>query len=87
MPMFGLLALFRFIRRTGGAVWGREESRGLATATIVVIAIGAVVFRQAEPEQFKSWTDAIYFTVITLTTVGFGDFSPTTTLTTWFAIL
>ena len=32
------------------------------------------------------WVDSIYFSVITLTTVGYGDFSPTTTTGKVFTI-
>ena len=42
----------------------------------IVIAIGAVFY--AYTESLK-WIDALYFTVVTATTVGFGDYCPETT--------
>ena len=39
----------------------------------IVIALGAVVY--ASTESLK-WIDAVYFTVVTATTVGFGDYYP-----------
>jgi Na+/H+-dicarboxylate symporter len=33
-----------------------------------------------------SWLDSFYFVVITLTTIGYGDFSPTTPLTKLIAM-
>ncbi|MCJ7724767.1 MAG: potassium channel family protein [Acidimicrobiia bacterium] len=43
--------------------------------TITLLLGGAVVFHRVE-----GWTyfQGLYFSVITLTTVGFGDFSPVT---------
>lgn len=36
--------------------------------------------------QVKSWTDAFYMSVVTLTTVGFGDHSPKSYYGRWFGI-
>jgi voltage-gated potassium channel Kch len=47
----------------------------LIVASIIVLAIGSVVYHFLEG---WNWIDSIYFSVITLTTVGYGDFSPTT---------
>ena len=49
----------------------------------VVVAVGAVFYRFVED---LVWVDSIYFSVITLTTVGYGDFSPTTTTGKVFTI-
>ena len=47
----------------------------LLITTIVVILIGAVVFHYLEGWR---WLDAIYFCVIMLTTIGYGDIAPET---------
>jgi len=49
----------------------------LLTLTGVIIFIGTVFYHYVE--EF-AWVDAYYFSVIALTTVGFGDFSPVTTI-------
>ena len=55
--------------------WRYHEFRGLVFLVIMTLATGTVFYSLAE-----GWSllDAFYFSVITLTTVGFGNFSPTT---------
>ena len=44
---------------------------------ITTVIVGTVVFHLIEK---WSWIDSLYFTVITLATVGYGDLTPTTPL-------
>lgn len=50
------------------------EIRPVLIYVAVIILIGAMLFYWLEG---WSWIDAIYFVVITLTTIGYGDFTPT----------
>ncbi|MEA1999025.1 MAG: potassium channel family protein [Euryarchaeota archaeon] len=49
----------------------------LLSLAITVVILGTVVFHLLEK---WSWIDSLYFTVITLATVGYGDLTPTTPL-------
>ena len=65
-----------------GAISGAHlqlRMRSLLLGIFVLAAyltLSVVVFHQIEPEW--SWVDAIYFSMATCSTVGFGDLSPTT---------
>ena len=52
-----------------------EGYRDLLLTTSIVVAFGSIVYHYIEGWD---WIDAIYFSVITLTTVGYGDLSPQT---------
>ena len=64
-----------FVFRTILSFLRDEEYRELLVTTFFVILIGSTVYRYLEN---WSWVDAICFSVVTLTTVGFGDFAPKT---------
>ena len=53
-----------------------RDYRNLLLTTSAVLGIGTVSYHFLEG---WAWIDAMYFSVITLTTIGYGDFSPQTT--------
>ena len=42
------------------------------------LILGGLIFMTLEPETFSTLLDGIYFSLVTLTTIGYGDFSPST---------
>lgn len=61
----------------------KKESKALsavATLAIAYILISALVIFNVEPDSFGNFFDAIYWATVSLTTVGYGDIYPTSSL-------
>lgn len=56
-------------------VFDQHVYRLLVAAAVITLATGTAVYHFVE--HFK-WIDAYYFSVVTLATIGYGDFVPHT---------
>jgi len=61
-----------------------SEFRLLSILVSVCLLIGTAFYRLVEG---WSWLDSLYFSVVTLTTVGYGDLNPTTPISKIFTIV
>lgn len=52
-----------------------QEFKNLFVLTAITLAFGTVVYHNLEGWR---WLDSLYFSVITLATIGYGDFTPVT---------
>ena len=70
-------------KRRASQEWNKHAFRYLAGLAILVLAMGTVVYHYIED---WSWVDSFYFSSVALTTVGFGDFTPTTDASKIFTV-
>jgi len=81
--MIGLAAVFRSFAGTVRQLWRDPRSRGLVVLVAGLIGGGTVFYQRVEG---FGWIESLYFTVITLTTVGYGDLAPSTTAGRLFTV-
>lgn len=88
---FRLMRLFKLARYTGStntlfAILRREAPILATTAftlmllVVLVASLGYLFEHEAQPEKFENIPTSIYWAVITLASVGYGDISPITPL-------
>jgi voltage-gated potassium channel len=82
--MIPLLLAFKGLVRAIVAVWRDPETKALPVVAGALVLTGTLFYW-----RFEDWTliESLYFCVVTLTTVGYGDFSPTTAGTQIFTIV
>jgi voltage-gated potassium channel len=83
---FRVLRLLRYVE--GKTIFGyvtREDSAILArilfTLFTIIFIFSGLIYQAEHPSnsgRFSTFLDAVYFSIATMTTVGFGDLTPTT---------
>jgi voltage-gated potassium channel len=82
--VIALLHALRGLTRAVVAVWRDPETKALPPVVGLLVLAGTIFYW-----HFEDWTfiEALYFSVVALTTVGFGDFTPTSAGTQIFTII
>jgi voltage-gated potassium channel len=82
--VLSLALAFRSLRRAVGAVMRDPETRAVPVVAGALLLTGTIFYWRTE-----DWTiiQALYFSVVTLTTVGYGDLHPTSAGTQIFTII
>ena len=76
-----LRPLAMIVRATKGLrdVLGLTGIRLIAAVGATVVCVGGALLPRLDPEVASSFGDGLWWAVVTTTTVGYGDISPTTT--------
>jgi voltage-gated potassium channel len=82
--MISLALAFQGLWRAVAAVWRDPETKALPVVAGLLLLTGTIFYWHTE-----HWTivQALYFSVVTLTTVGYGDLHPTSAGTQIFTIV
>ena len=84
MRVFRAFKIFRYSKNVLLVlnVIKRQKSALLAVATLAIgyILIAALVIFNVEPESFNNFFEAVYWATVSLTTVGYGDIYPVSTV-------
>ena len=94
LRLFRALRAFKLIRysKSASAIAAVFEKQREALLAVLCLAIGyilvsALVIFNVEPETFNTFFDAVYWAVVSLTTVGYGDLYPSSDIGRTIAML
>ena len=73
--MVAFLWAFVSLAKLFRALFRQPESRALLFMAAAVVGLGTLFYHNVEGWR---WLDALYFCVVTLVTIGYGDFTPKT---------
>lgn len=65
------------------SVWGLYSTQILVGVITTVVGVGTLVYHELEDWD---WIDSFYFSVVTLSTVGYGDLAPSTRASKLFTV-
>ena len=82
------LSYSRSIRIIGNVLKNSRDSlAAVGTLAVGYILVSALIIFNAEPDSFQNFFEAVYWSTVLLTTVGFGDITPVTTIGRLIAIV
>jgi voltage-gated potassium channel len=79
-----LLLMLREFFKTFRDLWSKPAGRAMLVFFLVLLGGGSLFYKLVEG---WSWIDSVYFTMVTLTTVGFGDLHPTKDVSKLFTVV
>ncbi|MBO0409438.1 two pore domain potassium channel family protein [Enterococcus hulanensis] len=82
--MVAFALLFRSLWHILKILFRQDEQKAIMLAVLFILTIGTIFYHNIEK---MSYLDALYFSVMTLATVGYGDLSPHTALGKLFTIV
>ena len=66
-----------FVRFQNNPSSVRYASAAIISTTTILVVVGAIVMRVLDGKQYTTFGESLWFTLQTVTTVGYGDNTPT----------